>query len=49
MHEPLPPTFVDHVTLDVTRFEPEFTSRPTTTLLRRDPRTWKDIARDHEL
>ncbi len=48
VHRPLPPTFVDHVTLDVTRFESEFASRPTTTLLDGISRTWKDIVSDHE-
>jgi UDP-glucose 4-epimerase len=48
VHEPLPPTFVDHVTLDVTRFESEFASRPTTTLHDGISRTWKDILGDSQ-
>lgn len=48
VHEPLPATFVDHVTLDVERFESEFSSRPSTSLLDGIRRTWKDIIGDDE-
>ena len=45
-HQPRPATFVDHVTLGVSRFESEFTSRPSTTLLDGVKMTWKDIVGD---
>ena len=47
-YEPVPPTFVDHVTLATERFEAEFPSRPTTTLADGIRATWEDVTRDRE-
>ncbi len=42
-HAPAPPTFVDHVTLDTTRFMAEFGPRPMTHLTEGIRRTWDEI------
>ena len=45
VHEARPATFVDHVILDVRRFEAEFHSRATTPLLSGVRLTWEEVAR----
>jgi UDP-glucose 4-epimerase len=40
---PIPPTFVDHVTLDTSRFTDEFGTRPTTPLTEGIRRTWDEM------
>lgn len=42
-HAPTPSTFVDHVTLDTSRFTAEFGTRPTTPLTEGIRRTWDEI------
>lgn len=45
-HVPKPPTFVDHVTLDTTRFTTEFGTRDLTPLAEGVARTWDEIRGD---
>jgi UDP-glucose 4-epimerase len=47
-YQPVPPTFVDHVTLATGRFEAEFASRPTTSMADGIRLTWEDITRDRQ-
>lgn len=42
-HAPTPATFVDHVTLDTSRFNAEFSTRPTTSLTDGIRRTWDEM------